>query len=99
MRTISKVFSDRDWREHLDREIVRKLEKLLKRVKTYESAYKRAGSPKLAQLWVGLAELFYQQERVNARLRKLERKQEMLIEGIERNELGDEELRDSLNNY
>ncbi|MDY6768996.1 MAG: hypothetical protein SVW02_02725 [Candidatus Nanohaloarchaea archaeon] len=99
MRPISKVFSDRDWRDHLDEELVRKLEKLLKRVKTYEKAYKGAGKPALAQLWVGLAELFYQQERMGARLRKIEKKQEMLIEGIERNELGDEDLRDSLENY
>ncbi|MDY6761854.1 MAG: hypothetical protein SVY41_02295 [Candidatus Nanohaloarchaea archaeon] len=99
MRPISRVFSDRDWREHLDSELVRKLEKLLKRVKTYEQAYKGAGKPALAQLWVGLAELFYQQERLGARLRRLESQQEKIIEGIERNELGDEDLRDSLENY
>ncbi|MDY6769943.1 MAG: hypothetical protein SVU88_03140 [Candidatus Nanohaloarchaea archaeon] len=99
MRPLARVFSDRDWREHLDQELVRKLEKLLKRVKTYEDAYKTAGKPALAQLWVGLAELFYQQERFSARLRKLEKQQQMIIEGIERNELGDEDLRDSLSNY
>ncbi|MDY6768521.1 MAG: hypothetical protein SVW02_00220 [Candidatus Nanohaloarchaea archaeon] len=99
MRPLSRVFSDRDWREHLDDELVRKLEKLLKRVKTYENAYRNAGKPALAQIWVGLAELFYQQERLGARLRRLEKNQEMLIDGIERNELGDEELRDSLENY
>ncbi len=99
MGLLSRVFSDSDWREHLDEELVRKLEKLLKRVKTYEKAYRNAGNPKLAQLWVGLAEIFYQTDRLNARLRQVEKQQKMIIEGIERNELGDEDLRESLENY
>lgn len=99
MSPISRVFPGGDWREKLDDELGRKLERLLKRVKTYESAYRSASSPKLAQLWVGLAEIFYQQESMNARIRKLEKQQEIIVEGLERSELGDEELRESLENY
>ncbi|MDY6776748.1 MAG: hypothetical protein SVQ76_01420 [Candidatus Nanohaloarchaea archaeon] len=99
MGLVSRVFSDEDWRQHLDQELVRKLEKLLKRVKTYEKAYSNADRPAIAQLWVGLSEVFFQLEKLNARLRRVEKQQKMIIEGIERNELGDEDLRDSLNNY
>lgn len=96
---IARVFSDSDWRDDLDQELVNKLERLLKRVKTYEAAYQRSDRPELAQLWVGLAEVFYQVDRMNARLRKVEHRQQRIIEGIERNEIGDEELRESLGNY
>ncbi|MFB6077190.1 MAG: hypothetical protein ABEK12_03610 [Candidatus Nanohaloarchaea archaeon] len=99
MGLISRVFDDTDWRHHLDAELVRKLEKLLKRVKSYEGAYRKAGEPKLAQIWVGLAEVFYSMERMDARLRKVEQQQRMIIEGIERGQIGDRDLRDSLDNY
>lgn len=104
---IARVFSDRDWRDHLDTELVRKLEKLLQRVTAYETAYRSAGEPKLAQLWVGLAELFYQQERMAARLRRVEHRQERILAALAEtgNESGDgtavedSELRDSLDRY
>lgn len=104
MGIIGRVFSDKDWRDDLDQELVRKLEKLLKRTKTYEGAYGQADNPAMAQLWVGVAEVFYQMERMNARLRSLERKQEELLEKVEgvdaeRQGIKDKELRDSLDTY
>lgn len=96
---IAKVFSDRDWREDLDPDLVNKLEKLLNRTKTYEDAYRRSENPPVAQLWVGMAELFYQMERMNARLRRVEETQRQLIEAAEEAGLDDEELRESLDNY
>lgn len=104
MGIVERVFSDKDWRDDLDQELVRKLEKLLKRTKTYEKAYKRADNPAMAQLWVAVAEMFYQMERTNARIRSLERKQEQLLEKVEgvdaeRKGIEDRELRDSLDTY
>lgn len=99
MGILGRVFADRDWRDDLDSELVRKLEKLLKRTKTYENAYKSADNPAMAQLWVAMAEMFYQMERMNARMRKMEQMQKRVIEGIEKGEIEDEELRKSLENY
>lgn len=104
MGIVERVFSDRDWRDDLDQELVRKLEKLLKRTKTYEKAYKGADNPAMAQLWVAVAELFYQMERTNARMRKMERQQQQLmeqVEGVDADDVGikDKELRDSLDTY
>jgi DNA repair protein RadC len=67
MGIVERVFSDRDWRDDLDQELVRKLEKLLKRTKSYEKAYKSADNPAMAQLWVAAAEMFYQMDRMNAK--------------------------------
>lgn len=104
MGIVERVFSDKDWRDDLDQELVRKLEKLLKRTKTYEDAYRQADNPAMAQMWVAVAEMFYQMERMNARMRSLEKKQEELldkVEGVEseRNGIKDRELRDSLDTY
>lgn len=99
MGIVERVFSDRDWRDDLDQELVRKLEKLLKRTKSYEKAYKSADNPAMAQLWVAAAEMFYQMDRMNARLRRIEQAQQQIIEGIEKGGIKDEELRDSLENY
>lgn len=99
MGIVERVFSDRDWRDDLDRELVRKLEKLLKRTKTYEKAYKGADNPAMAQIWVAVAEMFYQMERMNARIRKLEQVQKQLIDGIDSDQIKDKELRDSLEKY
>ncbi len=100
IRTIAKVFSDRDWRDDLDEDLVNKLEKLVNRTKSYEDAYKQADDPALAQLWVGMAELFYQMERMNKRLRKVEEQQRQLIEDVDKAEgLDDDALRDSMDNY
>lgn len=96
---IARILGDTDWRDHLDRELVRKLEKLLKRVHAYEDAYRRAAKPHLAQLWVGLAELFYQQERLAARMRRIEAQQRAIIEGIEKSGIDDAELRETLDRY
>lgn len=103
MGILGRVFADKDWRDDLDQELVRKLEKLLKRTKTYESAYKSADNPALAQLWVAVAEMYYQNERMNARLRKMERTQQQLIEKLdgveEKKGIKDLELRESLDSY
>ncbi len=99
MGILGRAFADRDWRDDLDPELVRKLEKLLKRTKTYEDAYKSADTPAMAQVWVAMAEMFSQMERMNARIRKLEQTQQELLEGIEDEALEDEELRRSLENY
>jgi Asp-tRNA(Asn)/Glu-tRNA(Gln) amidotransferase B subunit len=104
MGIVERVFSDKDWRDDLDQDLVRKLEKLLKRTTSYEDAYKQADNPSLAQLWVAVAEMFYQMERTNARIRSLERKQEQLLELVdgvdaERDGIKDRELRDSLDTY
>lgn len=96
---LARVFDDSDWRDHLDEELVRKLERLLKRVHSYESAYRKAAEPKLAQIWVGMAELFSRQERLDARLRRVEQQQQAIIEGVERSGIDDLELRDSLDRY
>lgn len=99
MGIVGRVFSDKDWRDELDPELVRKLEKLLKRTNSYEDAYRQADNPAMAQLWVAMADLFAQMERINGRLRKLEDRQRELIEGIEETEIEDQELRDSLDSY
>ncbi len=96
---LARVFDDSDWRDHLDTELVRKMEKLLKRVTSYEDAYRKAGNPKLAQIWVGLAELFYQQERLAARMRRIEAQQRAIIEGMEKSGIEDADLRDTLDRY
>ncbi len=99
MGIVNRVFSNRDWRDDLDPDLVRKLEKLLKRTKTYEDAYKSADNPAMAQLWVAMSEMFYQMERMNARLRNIEQAQKQILEGVESGEIKDEELRKSLENY
>lgn len=104
MGIIGRVFSDKDWRDDLDQELVRKLEKLLKRTKTYEDAYNQSGSPAMAQLWVGVAEVFSQIERMNSRLRKVENRQKKILRELEGDDgdaggIEDAELRDSLDTY
>lgn len=99
MGIIERVFADADWREDLDEELVNKLDRLLRRTKTYEDAYQRSDHPAMAQMWVAVAELFYTVDRVNARVRKLEKRMDALIDAVEEAGLEDEELRESLENY
>lgn len=97
MGIIGRVFSDKDWRENLDPEIARKLEKLIKRIKPFEESYQRARHESIAQLWVALAEVYIQVDRMNRRLIRVEK---LLTEAKDGNtQLGDEELSQTLKDY
>lgn len=99
MGILGRVFSKNDWRDELDVELVRKLEKLLKRTQSYEDAYQQADNPAMAQIWVVVADMYTQIEKMNGRIRKLEAQQKQLMEGEEDKKLPDRELRDSLDTY
>lgn len=97
MGIIERVFSDKGWRHNLDPEIARKLEKLLKRIKPFEDSYKRARHESIAQLWVALAEVYIQVDRMNRRLIRVEK---LLTEARQGQEgLSDEELSQTLKDY
>lgn len=97
MDMLAKVFSDEDWREDLDPELTRKLEKLLKRIKPFEDAYKKSDHESLAQLWVALVEVYIQVEKMNRRLFHIER---LLSEKEQQGQaVEDPELSESLREY
>ncbi|MCJ7429155.1 MAG: hypothetical protein MUP66_02070 [Candidatus Nanohaloarchaeota archaeon QJJ-5] len=97
MGIIERVFSDKDWRHNLDPEIARKLEKLLKRIKPFEDSYKQSRHESIAQLWVALAEVYIQVDRMNRRLIRVEK---LLTEAQKRDGgLSDEELSQALKDY
>ncbi len=97
MVSIKKLFKDSKWREDLDPEIKRKMEKLLKRVKSEEDAYKSSKYESTAQIWVGMAELFSRIDRIDKRLKKIEK---ALGEAKkEEKHLKDLELEDSMKKY
>ncbi|MCJ7450411.1 MAG: hypothetical protein MUP58_01585 [Candidatus Nanohaloarchaeota archaeon QJJ-9] len=96
MGLIGKAFSDEEWREHLDEEVARKIEKILNRIKPFKEAYKKSRHESVAQLWVALAEIYRDVERIDRRLDRIERYFE------KDKEERDEELEDlagSLENY
>ncbi|MDY6778032.1 MAG: hypothetical protein SVU32_05160 [Candidatus Nanohaloarchaea archaeon] len=98
MGIIERVFSDPDWREHLDPEIARKMEKLLKRIKPFEESYKKSRHESIAQLWVALAEVYIQVDKMNRRLIRIERLLTDMQQG-EGGEVADQNLKESLQNY
>lgn len=98
MGIIARVFSDDEWREHLDPEISRKMEKLLKRIKPFEDSYKQSRHESIAQLWVALSEVYIQVDRMNRRLIRIEKLLTEMEEG-RRQGFSDEELRDTLQDY
>jgi hypothetical protein len=100
MGIIERVFSDEDWRDHLDPEIARKMEKLLKRIKPFEDSYKKSKHESIAQLWVALAEVYVQVDRMNQRLIHIERLLDDLHgDDVARMQNQDDELSDSLKEY
>jgi len=98
MGIVDEVFSDDKWRENLDPEIARKMEKLLKRIKPFEESYKSARHESTAQLWVALAEVYIQVDKMNRRLMNVERLLTDIQDG-EREGLQDEDLSQSLREY
>ncbi|MDY6771446.1 MAG: hypothetical protein SV186_05860 [Candidatus Nanohaloarchaea archaeon] len=98
MGIVERVFSDEDWRDHLDPEIARKMEKLLKRIKPFEDSYKKSKHESIAQLWVALAEVYIQVDRMNQRLIHIERLLSEIHEK-EAREMQDDQLSDSLKQY
>ena len=96
MDVLKKVKSDDDWREELDNEIRRKLEKLLKRIKSEERAYKKSDHEAISQLWVAVAEVYSMVKRVDNRLNSIE---EMLEGKKDGKGMKDRDLRDSLEKY
>lgn len=96
MEVLNKILSDKDWRNELDNELKRKLEKLLKRIKSEEEAYKISNHEAVAQLWVGIAEVFSKVERLDQRMRRIEK---MLEEETNKDGMDDTELRKSLEKY
>lgn len=95
MEILDRVISDEDWRENLDTEVRRKLEKLLKRIKSEEKAYKRSDHEAIAQLWVAAAEIFHKVDSIDNRLRSIEK----ILEGKDKKGMGDSLLRESLEKY
>lgn len=98
MGIIERVFSDDHWREHLDPEIARKMDKLLKRIKPFEDSYKQSRHESIAQLWVALSEVYIQVDRMNRRLIRIEKLLTEMEEG-RREGFSDQELRDTLQDY
>ena len=96
MEVLNRMRSNDDWREELDNEIRRKLEKLLKRIKSEEDAYKKSDHEAISQLWVAVAETYSMVKRVDNRLRSIE---EMLEGKKDDKGMKDRSLRDSLENY
>ena len=97
MDSIRKIFKETEWREELDPEIKRKLEKILKRVKSEEEAYKNSKYESTAQIWVGMAELFSRIDRLDRRLKRIEK----ALGKVRREEkhLKDVDLEESLKKY
>lgn len=98
MGIVERVFSDDEWREHLDPEIARKMEKLLKRIQPFEESYKKSRHDAVAQLWVALAEVYIQVDKMNRRLMNIERLLTDIHKGRKEG-IKDRELSHSLKEY
>jgi predicted nucleotidyltransferase len=98
MKLFEEVFSDEEWREDLDPELARKLEKLLKRIKPFEESYKKSRHESIAQLWVALAEVYIQVDKMNRRLIRVEK---LLTEAQKEGNtnMSETELSESLRQY
>ncbi len=96
MGIFDRVFSSEEWREDLDNEVVRKLDKLLNRIEPFKEAYEKSDYKAIAQLWVALAEVYIQVDRMNRRLFKLEK---LLSEGEAQRVMEDSELASDLKEY
>lgn len=62
-----------DWRAKLDLELRSSLNKLLRKIKHQEGAYKKALNPRDAQIWTAMAEINLKLERIERRIKELEK--------------------------
>lgn len=99
MEFFEYIFSDKEWREDLDPEVTRKLEKLLKRIQPFEDAYKESNHESIAQLWVALAEVYIQVDKMNRRLLHVEKLLSEQEGSQQAGQVQDQELSDSLREY
>lgn len=89
----------KDWRDKLDPGIESKLEKLLREVKAHEEAYSSTFNKKDAQMWVAIAKAYDKLDRVNRRLKRIEKLLDKIESNSKKNKMKDKELRKSLNKF
>ena len=97
MDSLKKFFRDEGWREDLDPEVRRKMDKLLRRVESEKAAYKSSNFEATAQIWVALGEIYSRLDRLDRRLKKVEKglgKEESSFKDMD-----DKELKKSLEKY
>ncbi|MDY6788351.1 MAG: hypothetical protein SVV03_00135 [Candidatus Nanohaloarchaea archaeon] len=96
MGMFDRIFADKEWRDDLDNEVVRKLDKLLKRIEPFKEAYEGSKYKAIAQLWVALAEVYIQVDKMNRRLFHIER---LLSDEETQREMEDLDLAEDLKEY
>ncbi len=63
-----------DWKDHLDPIIKEYLNEILKKTLEYRDAYLKAQDPRIAQLWVAIAFLSLEIQKIKEELKEIKRK-------------------------
>lgn len=92
VKHLAEQLKNEEWRNELDPEVEKSIERLLKRIDPYSEAWEDARNPAVAQLWVVVAEL-------NEKIDALDKKIDKALETREEKHVQDEELRESMENY
>ncbi len=63
-----------DWKDYLDPIIKERLNEVLKRTLEYREAYMKSQDPRIAQLWVAIAFLFLEIQKIKEELKEIKEK-------------------------